>query len=190
MATFGLDTFSKPPTTSSKTNYPMTQNGSTPRSSVIAILMMVTDICCVLTALTLALKLGLERWLGPGETLKHYIWSSTPLPWQVGYLVWFVLALLLVAHHHGLYGHTLVYSTWTEQRRTIQACLIAGLLLCGAMYMMHNITISRAVVVYLVCFTTGLLSISRSGWRYLAVRRHEQGIDFMNVLVVGTNSMA
>lgn len=151
---------------------------------------MVADIGCVLIALALSLRFGLASWLEPGETLRHLVVSSAPLHWQLGYLAWFLLTLLLVAHHNGLYGSTLVTSMLNEQRRTVQSCLTAGSLLCGAMYMMHNVTISRAVVIYLVCLTTCLLCISRVWWRYVAVRRQARGLDSRNVLVVGMSGMA
>lgn len=152
-------------------------------------MMMATDVVSVCVALLLALMLGLERWLGSGETLRNLVISGTPLSWQLAYLTWFIVTLLMVTHHHGLYKHRLKYSKWDEQGKTVQSCFTAGLLLCGAMYMMHNVAISRAVVAYLVCLTTVFFCISRVGWRYFAFRRYERGLDSRNVLIVGVSSI-
>lgn len=190
MASISLDTLSKQNLSSSKlNNLPGLNRRYASHAGVTAVLMMTVDVLSVFLALVLALELGLKRWLGPGESLRHLILIGTPLPWQIGYLLWFIVTLLIVTHHHGLYGHTLTYSTLNEQRKTVQSCLTAGLLLCGAMYMMHNIAISRAVVAYLVSLTTIFFCISRAGWRYLAFRRYERGLGARNVIVVGGSSM-
>jgi exopolysaccharide biosynthesis polyprenyl glycosylphosphotransferase len=190
MASIGLDTLSKQTISPSKLNsLPSLNRKTASHAGVTAVLMMACDVLSILMALFLALNLGLERWLEQGETLRHFILIGTPLPLQIGYLMWFIGTLLAVAHHHGLYGQTLNASTLNEQHKTVRSCLMAGLLLCGAMYMMHNIAISRAVVAYLISFTTIFFCVSRAGWRYLAFRRFERGLDARNVIVIGTNSM-
>ena len=190
MTTISLNTLSKQSVFSPKINGLSTfRRNPASRASVTMVMMMAVDILSVCAALVLALTLGLGRWLVPGEGLKSIILSGTPLSWQLGYLAWFIVTLLMVTRHHGLYGHTLTYSKWNEQRKVVQSCLTAGLLLCGAMYMMHNVAISRAVVVYLVCLTTVLFCASRVGWRYFAFRRYERGLDSRNVIVVGVSSM-
>lgn len=190
MGTVSLDSLSKQNIPSPKLgNFSALNRRSTSHAGVTAVLMMAGDVLSVLLALFLALELGLERWLAPGQSLEQLMVSSTPLPWQMGYLVWFIFTLLVVTRHHGLYGHSLTYSTLNEQRKTVLSCLTAGLLLCGTMYMMHNVAISRAVVAYLVSFTTVFLCISRACWRYLAFRRYERGLGARNVIVVGASSM-
>ena len=190
MGTVGLDSLSKQNIPSPKfSSFSALSRKSASHAGVTAALMMAGDVLSVLLALFLALELGLERWLVPGQTFEQLILSGTPLPWQMGYLVWFIFTLLVVMRHHGLYGHSLTYSTLNEQRKTVLSCLTAGLLLCGAMYMMRNIAISRAVVAYLVSLTTVFLCISRACWRYLAFRRYERGIGARNVIVVGASSM-
>jgi exopolysaccharide biosynthesis polyprenyl glycosylphosphotransferase len=190
MATISFDTLLKQSIFSSKiSGLSASRRRPASRAGVTMVMMMAADILSVGVALALALTLGLDRWMGPGETLKDIVVSGTPLPWQLAYLAWFIVSLLMITHHYGLYGHTLTYSTWNEQRKTIQSCFAAGLLLCGAMYMMHNVAISRAVVAYLVCLTTLLFCASRIGWRYLAFRRYERGVDSRNVIVVGVSGM-
>src|ERR1700743_2865466 len=190
MATISLDTLSKQPFSHTRINgFSALRKSPTSSANVTMVMMMAVDILSVSSALVLALTLGLNRWVGPVNTLKSVAVSGTPLPWQLGYLAWFIVTLLMVAHHHGLYGHTLTYSKWNEQRKTMQSCFTAGLLLCGAMYMMHNVAISRAVVVYLICLTTLFFCVSRMGWRYFAFRRFERGLDSRNVIIVGVSGM-
>ena len=189
-ATIGLNTLSRQSIFSSKFSELSTLwSRPASRANVTAVMMMATDVVSVCVALLLALMLGLERWLGSGETLRNLVISGTPLSWQLAYLTWFIVTLLMVTHHHGLYKHRLKYSKWDEQGKTVQSCFTAGLLLCGAMYMMHNVAISRAVVAYLVCLTTVFFCISRVGWRYFAFRRYERGLDSRNVLIVGVSSI-
>lgn len=148
-------------------------------------LIMATDVVAVIAALCVASRLRLDHpfagWASAGQAFSN----STLVPGHLGYLVWFIAALLIVSHREGLYRPAQIQSAWNEQNRTVQASLMAGLLLSGAMYMTHNTTISRAVVVYLVLLTTVLLCISRAFWRRSMHRRYERGIDTRNVLIAG-----
>jgi exopolysaccharide biosynthesis polyprenyl glycosylphosphotransferase len=190
MATVSLGNYSKQRPLAGKT---ISQSGVASRSSMRATLtsslMMATDIGAVLLALVLALKFGLEHLLGTGASLRSIVGSGTPLSWQIGYLACFIAALLLVSHHQGLYGHTLSYSALYEQRRTVQSGVIAGLLLCGAMYTTHNTAISRAVVLCLICLSTVFTCIARGVWRFLMFRRYERGIDASNVVILGSTGI-
>lgn len=190
MATSSLGTFSKHTFPPIKDNFLSTPFGrSAPGSHKAALWMMVVDVISLAAALMIALPLALDRWLWPGETLSHALLSSGTLYWQIGYMVWFSIVLLLVAHHYGLYGRTLTCSAFDEQRRAVQCCLTSGLLLCGAIFVTHNVAISRAAIAYLISFTTLFFCLSRLGWRYLASRRYERGLDTRNVIVVGASSM-
>src|SRR3984885_15704703 len=147
MATISFDTLLKQSIFSSKISGLSTLRRRPASSAgVTMVMMMAADILSVCVALALALTLGLDRWMGPGETLKDVVVSGTPLPWQLGYLAWFIITLLMIAHHHGLYGHTLTYSTWNEQRKALQSCFTAGVLLFGARYTMKKVSPSRAGV--------------------------------------------
>jgi exopolysaccharide biosynthesis polyprenyl glycosylphosphotransferase len=191
MASIGLDTLLKQNISEVRlTHLAHSGRKSTSHAAVIVVLMMICDVLAVVVALFLALRLGLARWVAPGEGLWQVVLVGTPWPLQIGYLMWYVVTLLVVTRRHGLYGQTLTSSTLNEQHKTVRSCLTAGLLLCGAMYMMHNIAISRAVVTYLISFTTIFFCISRTGWRYLAFRRYEYGLDARNVIVIGSSSIA
>lgn len=158
---------------------------STTATAFKSVLIMATDVMAVIAALYAASHLRLDHpfagWIGTGQAFSN----ATLVPAHLGYLAWFVAALLIVSHREGLYRPAQIQSAWNEANRTVQASLMAGLLLSGSMYMTHNTTISRALVVYLVLLTTVLLCTSRAFWRHSMHRRYERGIDTRNVLIAG-----
>lgn len=114
------------------------------------------------------------------------LWAS---PIGIVYLFWFLLAYLLVARQYGLYA-PFPNSGPRETRLITQAALSAGLLLCGALYMTHNVTSSRLVVVLLVSTATLLLCVRRAVWRVSRYRNYALGLELRNVIVVGTNRLS
>jgi exopolysaccharide biosynthesis polyprenyl glycosylphosphotransferase len=73
---------------------------------------------------------------------------------------------------------------------TVQATLTSGLLLCGALYLTHEIAISRLVVLLMVIITGILLSIRRAIWRNMEYSRYREGLETRNVLIVGAGRVA
>jgi exopolysaccharide biosynthesis polyprenyl glycosylphosphotransferase len=160
---------------------------STTQAAVTAAIMMATDVLAVLLALYLA---SILRFNFTYPAWLHISPSQIPvvtLPMEPGYLFFFLVSLLIVNRREGLYGPLQTHSLWHELRRTIQACFTAGLLLCGAMYVMHNTSISRTIVAYLLCLTTLFLVLLRSYWRYWLYRRYARGLDTRNVLIIGAS---
>jgi exopolysaccharide biosynthesis polyprenyl glycosylphosphotransferase len=154
---------------------------------VNAAMMMATDVLAVLFSLCLAsifrFDFSYPAWLhsSPGH------WPGVTLPLEPGYLVFYILSLLFVSRREGLYGALQSHSFWHELRRTLQAGFTAGLLLCGAMYVMRNTTISRTLVAYWLCLTTLFLALLRMYWRHSLYRRYERGLDTRNVLIIGAS---
>lgn len=175
--------------TTSRFNSPVGRNGrrSTTQQNIVTGLMMASDVFAVLLALAVALQLSMYHTFGGEVSLRAAFDRGTPIPVQFAYLGWFIAALLVVNRATGLYGQVLTRRILHELRRSVQACLTAGILLCGALYMMHNTAISRAVVVSLVIFSCVFLCADRVLWRRLSTRRHKRGLDTRNVLVIGTN---
>ncbi|MFT4114306.1 sugar transferase [Silvibacterium sp.] len=190
MATISLGNLSKArPANSRATGTATLISARHLRSSLTSSLMMATDIAAVMLALYLSVHIGLARFLET-RSLHSVLSSAEPLSWQAGYLACYLAALLLVSRHQGLYGHTLSYSVLYEQRKTVQSGLIAGLLLCGAIYTTHGGAVSRAVVLCLIIFSTLFTCIAHGAWRFIMVRRFEQGIDARNVVIVGASGLA
>jgi exopolysaccharide biosynthesis polyprenyl glycosylphosphotransferase len=159
--------------------------------SVLAPLPMVfNDALAILLAFVTALVLRtiLLDKVTRFSSIRHSI-SSAPL--GMLYLGWFVLVYVLVARRYGLYGHILKSAGGAhEMRMTAQACLNAGMLLCGAVYMTHNLVISRAVVLMLTLSAMVFLCIRRAVWRLRRYRQYERGLSTRHVLILGTNHLS
>lgn len=113
------------------------------------------------------------------------------VPLNILYFGWFVLVYVLVARRYGLYGHLLKGTSFGhELRMTIQACLTAGMLLCGILYMAHDLTISRTLVVLLTLSAMVGLCIRRSAWRIRRYHMYERGLSTRHVVILGTNHLA
>ena len=111
-------------------------------------------------------------------------------PIQPWYLVIFAVALLIINRRDGLYSQLEAHGSLHEQRRTVQACFGAGLLLCGGLYMVHDASVSRGFVAYFITLTTVFLCALRGFSRRSLYRKYARGIDTKNVLIVGTSHMA
>src|SRR6185437_2254098 len=107
------------------------------------------------------------------------------------YLAWFMLVYVLVARRYGLYGRILKTSSGAhELRMTAQACMTAGLLLCGMLYMAHNVAVSRALVILLTLTAMGSLCVRRAVWRRRRYRQYERGVLTRHVVVLGTDHLS
>lgn len=116
--------------------------------------------------------------------------SIGPAPLSMLYLAWFVLVYALVARRYGLYGRVLQSASGShEMRMTAQACLNAGLLLCGVLYLAHNLNISRAVVVLLTLCAIVSLCCVRGVARLRRYSKFERGLATRNVVILGTNHL-
>jgi exopolysaccharide biosynthesis polyprenyl glycosylphosphotransferase len=111
----------------------------------------------------------------------HLMWS------QYGaYVIWFALCVAFFSRSYGLYGPIQNRSGLNEQRLTIQATLVAGLLLCGSIYLLRGETVSRIVVMLSVMLTGTMLCARRALWRSMVYTRYRDGVDTRNVLIIGS----
>jgi exopolysaccharide biosynthesis polyprenyl glycosylphosphotransferase len=160
--------------------------GSITEATLTSAMIMTTDVLAVLLALWLAFVVRFgdpaDNW--PSAVLSRAFRSLSPV-----YLLFFAATLLIVNRQFGLYCPRRKQNSWHEHRRTIQACLAAGLLLCGCMYVMHNTSASRAIVAYLIGFTTALVCVARTTWRHFLQLRHQRGSATKNVLILGPNHL-
>lgn len=158
-------------------------------SMVSSLIMMLNDALAILlafgTALVLRAILFDKAARFPG--IPHDM-ASAPL--GAIYLLWFILAFILVARRYGLYSPIPLSTGTHELRLTVQACLNAGLLLCGGLYMTNSLTISRALVLLLILSTIVSLSIRRIVWRLARYRQYERGLETRNVVILGTNHLS
>jgi exopolysaccharide biosynthesis polyprenyl glycosylphosphotransferase len=158
-------------------------------TAATAAVMVVNDMLMVLVAFGLALVLR------TGVIAKVFpLLLSGPRSWvgpvDLAYLSWFMLAYILVARRYGLYGPMSARGISHELRLIVQACLNAGLLLCGTLYLFHGLEISRTLVLLLVLMATITLSVRRALWRTSQYRRYAEGIELRNVVILGTNQLS
>jgi len=151
----------------------------------ISILWIGADIVTVLLAAAIGMRIligsRIRTELQQGELFKH---DSTGL--MIGFLFWFILALIMISRNYQLYNPLRLTSILHEQRLTVQACLTAGLLLTGAIYLLHATGISRILVLVTVLATSTMLCVRRLVYRSLMHRRFDKGLETRNILIVGT----
>jgi exopolysaccharide biosynthesis polyprenyl glycosylphosphotransferase len=167
------------------------KSGNQFSASVLAPLPMVfNDVIAILLAFGAALVLRaifldkVMRFSG----VRHSLGGP---PLGLLYLAWFVLVYVVVARRYGLYGPILKSAGGAHEiRMTAQACLNAGMLLCGAVYMTHNLAISRALVVLLTLSAMVSLCARRAVWRLRRYRQYERGLSTRHVVILGTNHLS
>ena len=155
---------------------------------VASLLMMLNDALAILLAFGAALILR-------AILFDKISYASRPLhtvsaPLGAIYLLCFILAYILVARRYGLYSPIPLATGAHEIRLTVQACLNAGLLLCGGLYMTDRLEISRLLVVLLILSTIVSLSVRRAIWRLARYRQYERGLETRNVVILGTNHLS
>ncbi|MFY9936080.1 MAG: sugar transferase [Silvibacterium sp.] len=158
-------------------------------SMVSSLIMMLNDSLAIMLAFGTALVLRaiLFDKAVRFPSVPHDVTSA---PLGAIYLVWFILAFILVARRYGLYSPIPLSTGTHELRLTVQACLNAGLLLCGGLYMTNSLSISRALVVLLIVSAIVSLSIRRMIWRLARYRQYERGLETRNVVILGTNHLS
>ena len=158
-------------------------------SMVTSLIMMLNDGIAILVAFGAALVLRAILF-DKATRFSGVFHDVTSTPLSLVYLAWFVLAYALVARRYGLYSPIPLSTGAHELRLTVQACLNAGLLLCGGLYMTNSFGISRALVVLLIFTTMVSLSIRRVVWRLARYRQYERGLETRNVVILGTNHLS
>lgn len=164
------------------------RRGMGPTAAAAAV-MVINDLLMILLAFGLAVVLRgtvVARLLTTSAGHAKFGMNSI----DFAYLGWFVLSYVLVSRRYGLYAATPSGPIGHELRLVLQACLNAGLMLCGALYMFHAVIISRMLVMLLIVTSSGTLSVRRIVWRISRYRHYEQGIELRNVVVLGTNQMS
>jgi FlaA1/EpsC-like NDP-sugar epimerase len=160
------------------------------RPSVTSLVWASLDMVTVSVATILALRIRMapDRLHASFSMLPHVLSHANPV-WLF-YLLWYGLSLVFFTRSYGLYGPIQNRSGLHEQRMTVQATAVAGLLLCGALYLRHEVALSRAVVALVVIMTAILLCVRRYVWRRMEYSRYRQGLETRNVLIVGAGRVA
>jgi exopolysaccharide biosynthesis polyprenyl glycosylphosphotransferase len=105
-------------------------------------------------------------------------------------LVGFTATLIVISRSLHLYHPTRLTNHLHEQRLSVQACLVSGLLLTGTLYLIKAEEIPRSVVIFTLVLLTISLSLRRLVYRALLYQRFERGMNTRNVIIVGTGAEA
>jgi len=131
---------------------------------------------------------------GPIESARGY-WQGTLIHGQsrsilLVLLLGFTLALIASSRRMHLYEPMRLTGFLHEQRLSAQACFTSGLLLTGALYLVHADDIPRSIVLIAVALVAVALGLRRLLYRVLLYRRYARGVGTRNVLIVGTGPEA
>ncbi len=151
-----------------------------------------------LDALTVALaaviatlyRFDLSPLHGARSFFQGTLFQGRPVGELLALLCGYTVALIVISRRLNLYVPTRLSSFLNEQRLSVQACLNAGLLLAGTLYLIRAEDISRSIVLVTIFMVTIAVSIRRLISRYFLYRRFERGLDTRNALIVGTGAEA
>jgi exopolysaccharide biosynthesis polyprenyl glycosylphosphotransferase len=153
---------------------------------------MILDALTVLGAAMVSAIIELN--MSPMDSLRGFLHGTLihgqSMGIQTGLLLGFTATIILVSRSLLLYTPTRLTSHLHEQRLSVQACLVSGLLLTGTLYLIKGEEVPRGVVLMTVILLTVSLSLRRFVYRALLYRRFEQGMNTRNVIIVGTGAEA
>jgi len=153
---------------------------------------MLADVATILLSATIATII--EKQIGPLNGARAFYHGTLFHGRSMGILLFlllgFTIALVFISQRMSLYSPGAFSSFLHEQRLSAQACVTAGLLLTGVLYMIHAADIPRSIVLITLGLVIVLLGVRRAIFRVLLHRRFDRGIDLRNVLIVGTGPEA
>lgn len=158
--------------------------------STASILWMVMDAITVIAASLLAFLFEHDpavsvRWPLHKAALEH-----CPPITMIALLCGFTAALILTSRRLMLYSPSRLNGLLNEQRLSVQACAVAGLLLIDALYFVGRSPMLRELALFIVGTVTILISLRRLMYRWLFCRHIECRRSVRNILIVGTGPEA
>jgi exopolysaccharide biosynthesis polyprenyl glycosylphosphotransferase len=153
---------------------------------------MVLDAVTVLGAAFVAAIIELDT--NPVDGMRRF-WHGTLIRGQstgilTCLLLGFTATLIVISKSLHLYTPARLTNYLHEQRLSVQACLVSGLLLTGTLYLIKGEEIPRGVVLLTIGLLTVSLSVRRLVFRALMYQRFERGMNTRNVIIVGTGAEA
>ncbi len=153
---------------------------------------MAFDFVTILVSASLAIYI--ERHYGPlAEASRLYhgtLFHGRSMGILLGLLFGYSVVLILDSRRLHLYSPERINSIVQEQWLSLRASFGAGLLLTGALYLLHADDIPRRIVLITVGLVTLALGFRRYVYRNLLYRRFSRGLGTRNVLIVGTGTEA
>lgn len=162
---------------------------STRNFSATILAWAIIDVLTVFLASFLALKLRQIFFQSPSHLLHDSALAGS-LSVFLMYVGWFAVCLIFFSRSYHLYSPIEGRSGINEQRLTLQAALVSGLVLCGTLYLTRGEVVSRAIIVFMIVITAGLLCARRALWRSMVYSRYREGVATQNVMIIGSGRVA
>lgn len=147
-----------------------------------------TIVCAAIIATLYRLDIGIVT--GAQEFLHGTLIHGGSMGELLALLGGFAVSLMVISRRLQLYTPSRLTGFMREQLLSVQACLSAGLLLSGALYLLHDGNIPRSIVLLMLIIVTATLSARRLVYRVLLYRRFARGLETRNILIVGTGPEA
>ncbi len=125
-----------------------------------------------------------QQW----DVTAHIIHSSESV--FLTYILWFGICLVFFMRTYGMYRPMQQISGLHELRMTAHATIVAGLTLCGTLYLSSGAFISRLEIGVTLLLTFLLMCLRRMVRRHIMYKRFRAGIETRNVLILGAGRVA
>ena len=160
------------------------------RPSVTGLLSASLDLISALAAGGIAMRLrdSIPFRGGPWDGVAHLPPSSVGV--FMTYILWFGLCLVFFMRTYGLYRPIQQISGLHELRMTAHASVVAGLTLCGTLYLSSGAQISRLEITLTLLIAFVMITVRRMIRRHMMYKRFREGIETRNVLIVGAGRVA
>ncbi len=160
------------------------------RPSITGLLSASLDLISALLAGGIAMRLrdSIPFRGGPWDGVAHLPPSSVGV--FMTYILWFGLCLVFFMRTYGLYRPIQQMSGLHELRMTAHASVVAGLTLCGTLYLSSGAQISRIEITLTLLVAFVMITVRRMIRRHMMYKRFREGIETRNVLIVGAGRVA
>jgi exopolysaccharide biosynthesis polyprenyl glycosylphosphotransferase len=125
-------------------------------------------------------------WDGARRFFHGTLIYGRPMWILLAFVCGFCISLILTSRRLQLYTPMRLNNIIHEQKLSIEACFVAGLLLTNALYLVKAEDIPRKIVLISLGLVTVSLSVRRLIYRLGLYRQYERGLGTRNVLIVGT----
>lgn len=161
------------------------------RPSVTGLLSASLDLITALMAGLIAIRLRsfIPIQSSAWDTFPHYAAHSSGSVFMT-YVLWFGICLVFFMRTYGLYRPIQQMGGLHELRMMVHATIVAGLTLCGTLYLSSGAFISRLQIAITLVLTFILLAVRRMIRRHMMYKRFREGIETRNVLIVGAGRVA
>jgi exopolysaccharide biosynthesis polyprenyl glycosylphosphotransferase len=168
----------------------VTSFGLLNRPSVTGLVSATLDLISALIAggVSMRLRDSIPFRGGPWDGTAHLPPSSVSL--FMTYILWFGLCLVFFMRTYGLYRPIQQMSGLHELRMTAHASVVAGLTLCGTLYLSSGAQISRIEITLTLLIAFLMIVVRRMFRRHMMYKRFRAGIETRNVLIVGAGRVA